>query len=68
MRAVSWAAMHDPEIALLLSTYQRPAHLRRALESIALQSGVAGRFELIVTDDGSTDNTPQIVAEFASSV
>ncbi|MBI3839816.1 MAG: glycosyltransferase [Planctomycetia bacterium] len=60
--------MHDPEIALLLSTYQRPAHLRRALESIALQSGVAGRFELIVADDGSTDNTPQIVAEFASSV
>jgi glycosyltransferase involved in cell wall biosynthesis len=60
--------MHDPEIALLLSTFERPVHLRRALESIALQSDVAGRFELIVTDDGSTDDTPQIVADFARSV
>jgi glycosyltransferase involved in cell wall biosynthesis len=60
--------MRDPEIALLLSTFERPVHLRRALESIALQSDVADRFELIVTDDGSTDDTPQIVAEFAHSV
>jgi len=51
-----------------MSTYQRPAHLRRALQSIALQQGVEGRFELVVTDDGSTDETPEIVAEFARSV
>jgi glycosyltransferase involved in cell wall biosynthesis len=57
--------MSEPEIALLLSTFQRPHHLRRALESIALQQGVAGKFELVVTDDGSTDETPQIVEEFA---
>ena len=50
--------MSQPEIALLMSTYQRPAHLRRALESIALQQGVDGRMELVVTDDGSTDETP----------
>jgi glycosyltransferase involved in cell wall biosynthesis len=50
----------------LMSTYQRPAHLRRALESIALQEGVDGRMELVVTDDGSTDETASIVAEFAS--
>ncbi len=60
--------MSPPEIALLMSTYQRPAHLRRALESIALQQGVEGRMELVVTDDGSTDETPQIVAEFARRV
>jgi glycosyltransferase involved in cell wall biosynthesis len=59
--------MAGPEIALLLSTYQRPAHLRRALLSIALQQGVEGRMELVVTDDGSTDETPQIVADFARS-
>ncbi len=57
--------MSEPEIALLLSTYQRPHHLRRALESIALQRDVAGKIELVVTDDGSTDETPAIVAEFA---
>jgi glycosyltransferase involved in cell wall biosynthesis len=57
--------MNEPEIALLMSTYERPRHLRRALESIALQRGVAGKMELVVTDDGSTDETPDIVREFA---
>lgn len=60
--------MSQPEIALLLSTYQRPRHLTKALESIALQQGVAGRMELVVTDDGSTDETPAIVADFAREV
>jgi glycosyltransferase involved in cell wall biosynthesis len=59
--------MSEPEIALLMSTYQRPAHLRRALESIALQQDVAGKMELVVTDDGSTDETAQIVEQFARS-
>jgi glycosyltransferase involved in cell wall biosynthesis len=60
--------MSQPEIALLMSTYQRPAHLRRALESIALQRDVDGLMELVITDDGSTDETPQIVADFARRV
>lgn len=58
----------NPEIALLLSTFQRPTHLKRALLSIAMQEGVEGRVELVVTDDGSTDETPQIVRRFAESV
>ena len=60
--------MSEPEIALLLSTFQRPAHLRRALQSIGLQQGVEGKMELVVTDDGSSDETPRIVEEFARSV
>ena len=60
--------MSQPEIALLLSTYERPNHLRRALASIALQQGVEGKMELVVTDDGSTDQTPRIVEEFARRV
>ncbi len=59
------APMSEPEIALLMSTYQRPDHLRRALASIALQHGVDRKMELVITDDGSTDETPQIVEEFA---
>ncbi len=54
-----------PDIALLISTYQRPAHLRRALLSVALQREVSGCMEVVVTDDGSTDETPQLVEEFA---
>lgn len=56
------------EVALLLSTYQKPRHLRLSLASIACQQGLAGKLELVVTDDGSTDETPEIVARFARSV
>jgi glycosyltransferase involved in cell wall biosynthesis len=58
----------NPEIAILISTYQRPQHLRRALQSIALQRDVAGQMEVVVTDDGSADETPQLVSDFARSV
>jgi glycosyltransferase involved in cell wall biosynthesis len=57
-----------PEIALLVSSFQRPGHLRRALTSIALQEGAAGKMELVVTDDGSEDCTPQLVKDFGRSV
>jgi glycosyltransferase involved in cell wall biosynthesis len=56
------------EIALLVSTYQRPGHLRRCLASIALQQGVQGKMEVVVTDDGSEDETPYLVQKFASTV
>src|SRR6185369_6959913 len=58
----------SPEIAILVSSYQRPQHLRRALLSIAMQRQVAGKLEVVVTDDGSTDETPQLVRAYAQSV
>ncbi len=57
--------MSQAEVAVLITTYQRPQNLRRVLESVRLQRGVEGRMEVIVCDDGSTDETPQVVAEFA---
>ncbi len=56
------------EIALLVSSFQRPQHLRRALMSIAMQREVAGLMEVVVTDDGSKDETPQVVQDFARTV
>ena len=60
--------MSAPHIALLVSSYERPGHLRRCLLSIAGQQDVTGAFEVVVTDDGSTDETEQLVSDFASSV
>ncbi len=56
--------MGGPEVAVIVTTYQMPWHLQRALESIAAQQ-TARRLEVVVCDDGSTDETPQVVAEFA---
>src|SRR6478736_3313205 len=53
------------EIAVIVSTYQRPAHLERSLLSLAHQRGVDDKYEVIVTDDGSTDSTQSIVRKFA---
>ena len=60
--------MEKLEISLLISTYQRPHLLRLCLASIQSQQGVEGAFEVIVSDDGSTDETPRVVDEFARSV
>ena len=57
-----------PDISVIVSTYQRPGHLHRSLASLACQRGVSGRFEVIVVDDGSQDETAAVVAEFAASV
>jgi GT2 family glycosyltransferase len=60
--------MPDFEIAISVTTYQKPWHLRRALASIAGQQGIRSKFEVVVTDDGSTDETPEIVERFRRSV
>lgn len=60
-RSRSWR----PDLSVIVSTFERPGHLRRCLESIAAQVDVAGRIEVIVTDDGSGDLTLSMVTAFA---
>jgi GT2 family glycosyltransferase len=54
------------EVSLIVTTYQMPEHLRRVLASIARQTSVE-RLEVVVTDDGSADETPDVVREFSNS-
>lgn len=58
--------MEMPELSILISTYQRPDHLYRCLLSLTVQAKVAGRFEVVITDDGSTDETYALVEYFSS--
>jgi GT2 family glycosyltransferase len=58
----------DLELAVLLTTYERPKHLERSLASLALQRNMTGRFEVVVCDDGSRDHTSEVVRRFASAV
>lgn len=57
-----------PDLAVVVSTFERPAHLRRCLESIAAQADVADRIEVVVTDDGSRDLTLTMVMAYARRV
>ncbi len=54
------------DVSILVTTYQRPAHLALALESLAAQRAPGCSLEVIVSDDGSTDHTPDVVAAFTA--
>jgi glycosyltransferase involved in cell wall biosynthesis len=49
-----------PDISVVLATYNRKAHLPRAIASVLAQGDA--RFELIVIDDASTDGTAGYLA------
>jgi hypothetical protein len=50
-------------ISVAMATYNGAKHIREQLDSIARQTLLP--FELVITDDGSTDATLQIAEEFA---
>jgi len=56
------------DFTVVVCTFQRPDHLRRCLLSLALQQNLTESFEVVVTDDGSRDQTEQVVADFARTV
>ncbi|GAB7036486.1 MULTISPECIES: glycosyltransferase [Catenuloplanes] len=47
--------------SVIIPTYNRAELLGHTLESLARQDLPAGRFEVIVADDGSADHTPAVV-------
>lgn len=54
--------MAEPFFTIVIPTYNRADHLPKAIEAVLAQD--FGLFELIVVDDGSTDNTESIVKEY----
>jgi glycosyltransferase involved in cell wall biosynthesis len=59
--------MHPPELAIVVTSFQMPWHVRRVLESVAAQR-TERRLEVVVADDGSRDETARMVDEFAAQV
>ena len=56
------AAGPRPTISVLLTTYNRSSLLRRSLGSILGQDFTD--FEVVIVDDQSTDDTPDVVAQY----
>jgi len=52
-----------PEVSVVMSVYNGASHLAATLDSILSQEGV--EFEFIVVNDGSKDNSGQILNEYA---
>lgn len=53
---------NSPLVSVLIPTYNRGQYLRESIASALSQS--VSPFEIVVVDDGSDDNTPNIVAAF----
>jgi glycosyltransferase involved in cell wall biosynthesis len=54
---------HRPAVSLIIPVYNVESYLRKALDSAAAQT--LQNIEVIMVNDGSTDNCPQIMREYA---
>ena len=52
-----------PEISVIVCTRNRAGLLKDCLDSLRKQTFLSNDYELIVVDDGSTDQTPEMMQQ-----
>lgn len=55
---------HEPLFSVIIPTYNRSEILHECLSAVAHQQFAPGQIEVLVCDDGSPDDTPQVVESF----
>lgn len=53
------------DVSVVVTCYNEEKNIRNCLDSLVRQSYAGGRFEIVVADGGSVDNTHSIVNEFS---
>ena len=54
------------ELSVVVPTFNRASLLDRCLAALAAQEEPGGELEVVVVDDGSTDETPRVLERYAS--
>ena len=57
-----------PRVSVIVTAYNLARYLPEALDSALAQESPGGPVQIIVVDDGSTDNTPDVLAAYADRV
>jgi len=58
--------LQDILISVIIPVYNRPEQIKNAVESVLKQT--YSNFELIVVDDGSTDDTPEVLSQYDAEI
>lgn len=57
----------EPELSIILCTRNRARLLRQAIASLLVQSFDQNRYEILIIDGSSTDETPAVAAQLAAA-
>ena len=70
-KGITWSdvsAKEDVKISVIVRTYNSESTVREALDSVIEQSIDRKKYEILVVDDGSTDNTLNILEEYGNRI